>query len=101
MAPSRGKFKPFFAARRGASGPDGPAILPARETVGFLQRLANISDPPQWRAIFRFECRQLTTIRGRGHMSIDTLLLILLLAFGLGFVVDRLELGRKPTRRIS
>jgi hypothetical protein len=33
-------------------------------------------------------------------MSIDTLLLILLVAFGAGFVLDRLEFGRK-TRRVG
>jgi hypothetical protein len=31
-------------------------------------------------------------------MSIDTLLLILLLAFGVGFILNRLELGRKSRR---
>jgi hypothetical protein len=33
-----------------------------------------------------------------GHMSIDTLLLVLLVAFGVGFVLNRIEFGRKSRR---
>jgi hypothetical protein len=36
--------------------------------------------------------------RGRPQMSIDTLLLILLVAFGAGFVLNRLDFGRRTRR---
>jgi hypothetical protein len=36
--------------------------------------------------------------RGRPNMSIDTLLLILLVAFGAGFVLNRLDFGRRTRR---
>jgi len=36
--------------------------------------------------------------RGRPNMSIDTLLLILLVAFGAGFALNRLDFGRRTRR---
>jgi hypothetical protein len=39
--------------------------------------------------------------RGRANMSIETVLLIVILTFGLGFVLNRLELGRSRFRRGS
>jgi hypothetical protein len=33
-----------------------------------------------------------------GCMSFDTLLLILMMAFGVGFVLNRVEIGRKTRR---
>jgi hypothetical protein len=38
---------------------------------------------------------------GRANMSIDTVLLIVILTFGLGFVLNRLDLGRNRFRRGS
>jgi hypothetical protein len=38
---------------------------------------------------------------GRAKMSIDTVLLIVMLTFGLGFVLNRWELGRNRFRRGS
>ena len=38
---------------------------------------------------------------GRANMSIETVLLIVILTFGLGFVVNRWELGRSRFRRGS
>jgi hypothetical protein len=40
-------------------------------------------------------------IWGRAKMSIDTVLLIVMLTFGLGFVLNRWELGRNRFRRGS
>jgi hypothetical protein len=38
---------------------------------------------------------------GRANMSIETVLLIVILTFGLGFVLNRWELGRSRFRRGS
>ena len=38
---------------------------------------------------------------GRANMSIDTVLLIVILTFGLGFVLNRLALARNRSRRGS
>jgi hypothetical protein len=92
MEPLRRKFKPFLWARRGSGyRQSGPGVR-------FLQRSGIISARSQSGAVFLFRCRQVTTNRGRPQMSIDTLLLILLVAFGAGFVLNRLEFGRRTHR---
>jgi hypothetical protein len=62
--------------------------------VGFLQRSANILSQPHCGTDFLFRCHEFTTGRGPSSMSIDTLLVILVLTFGVGVALHRLDLRR-------
>jgi hypothetical protein len=62
--------------------------------VGFLQRSANFLSRSHCWADFLFGCHEFTTGRGPSSMSIDTLLVILILTFGVGAVLHRWDLRR-------
>jgi hypothetical protein len=62
--------------------------------VGFLQRSANFLSRSHCGADFLFGCLEFTTGRGPSSMSIDTLLVILILTFGVGAVLHRWDLRR-------
>jgi hypothetical protein len=62
--------------------------------VGFLQRFRNFLTTPHCRANFLFRCLEYATGAGAFGMSIDTLLVILMLTFGIGVVLHRWDLRR-------
>jgi hypothetical protein len=62
--------------------------------VDFLQRSRKISDAPHCRAILRFPCRPAATGTGASHMTIDTLVLILISTLAVAFVLNRLDMRR-------
>ena len=56
--------------------------------MGFLRHLANIFARSHCWAIFLFECHNKNT-SGGVRMGVETILLIVILAFAAGFVLDR------------
>src|SRR5262245_21023362 len=64
-----------------------------RRAVGVLRHLANIFARSHCWAIFLFECHKLNT-SGGVRMSVETILLIVILAFAAGVVLDRLAIRR-------
>ena len=61
--------------------------------MGFLRHLANILARSHCWAIFLFECHNQNT-SGGVRMGVETILLIVILAFAAGFVLDRLAVRR-------
>jgi hypothetical protein len=64
--------------------------------VGFLRHLANVFARPHCWAIFLFECHN-TNMSGGVRMGVETILLIVSLAFAAGFVLDRLAIRQSPS----
>ena len=68
--------------------------LTERRGVGFLRHLANIFDRSHCWAVFLFECHNKNT-SGGVRMGVETILLIVILTFVAGFVLDRMAMMRR------
>jgi hypothetical protein len=82
-------------AYRASPSPQPRQILRrADPAVGFLQRFRNFLTSSHCRANFLFRCLEYATGAGAFGMSIDTLLVILILTFGVGIVLHRWDVRR-------
>jgi hypothetical protein len=69
-----------------------------RQSVRFLQQFEKIFDPATLRDEFSVLLSPTSNIRGR-CMSIEGVLLIVILTFAIGHLLNRLDTGRSRIRR--
>jgi hypothetical protein len=97
MGPWRRKFKPFLWAGRPGDTTGRRHDTANTWGCGIFATLGQYFNHVTVPGGFSAPMSLAYNIGGR-RMGIDTLLLILLLTFGAGFILNRMELGRKTRR---